>query len=106
MAHMPDIRCGSQNEPLSSVYRVVLCCDGVPPDAGPQAAIDITEEFTHRPWHKGVVCSWDGHALVLQADTDFDTEGLAVMDEFSNAITACVAGGFDGSIRVLSSARV
>jgi hypothetical protein len=44
--------------------------------------------------------------LVLHAENDFDPEGLALMDEFSDAISACIAGGFDGDIRVLSTTRV
>jgi hypothetical protein len=86
-------------------YRLVLACDGVPVSSGPQAAVDITQEFTKRPWHDCVVCTWDGHALVLQVENDFDPEGIALIDEFSDAIAASVAGGFEGNIRVLSTAR-
>jgi hypothetical protein len=86
-------------------YRVVLACDGVPVQAGPQAAIDITQEFTHRPWHENVVCMWNGSALILQAENDFDSDGLALMDEFSDAISAYIADCFDGDIRLVSSAR-
>src|SRR4051794_30524061 len=64
------------------MYRIVLACSGVPADVGPSAARDITEEFTHRPWHKNVRCQWDGSRLVLQADNDFDSNGLALLDEF------------------------
>jgi len=62
--------------------------------------VDITEEFTHRPWHQNVQCSWDGSRLTLQADNDFDADGSALADEFSDAIAACIAEGFDGSITV------
>ena len=70
------------------MYRIILVCEGVPPHAGASAARDITEEFTHRPWHKDVSCVWDGSTLVLQADNDFDSKGLALLDEFSDAISA------------------
>lgn len=103
---MPDEDRQAETAPSKSLYRVVLACDGVPPCAGPQAAITITQEFAHRPWHSSVVCAWDGHALVLQAENGFDPEGVALMDEFSDAIAACIAEGFDGDIRVLSTAEV
>ena len=82
------------------LYRVAFVCDGVPAEAGAQAAIDITEEFKRRPWHHNVVCRWDGHVLILQAENDFDREGLALIDESSDAISACIANGFDGNISV------
>lgn len=84
------------------MYRVILSCVGVPQAVGAAAAIDIAEEFTHRPWHQNVHCSWDGSKLILQADNDFDTDGSALADEFSDAISACIADGFDGSIKIES----
>jgi hypothetical protein len=45
---------------------------------------------------------WDGSALILQADNDFDSNGLALLDEFSDAVSACVKDAFDGLIEVLS----
>jgi hypothetical protein len=83
-------------------YRIVLSCDGVPVEAGQQAANDITEEFRHRPWHENVECRWNGVSLFLSAENDFDAQGLALTDEFSDAIAACIADGFDGRIRVVS----
>ena len=90
-------------ETAEPVYRIVLACEGVPIDAAQQAASDITEEFTHRPWHQNTICTCDGHDLLLQAENDFDPHGLALMDEFSDAISACVASGFDGDIRLKSA---
>ena len=87
-------------------YRVVLVCTGVPANAGAQAALDITEEFTHRPWHHNAVCRWDGHVLILQAENDFDPNGVALTDEFSDAISANISGGFDGDIRVQSTESI
>jgi hypothetical protein len=84
------------------MYRIVLACKGVPSDAGTVGAHDIVEEFTHRPWHENVTCIWDGSRLILQADNDFDSDGLALVDEFSNALSACIKNGFDGDIEVLS----
>ena len=84
------------------MYRIVLACNGVPADVGVVAARDITEEFSHRPWHQNVHCDWDGSRLILQADNDSDSNGLALLDEFSDAISASIAGGFDGGIDVVS----
>jgi hypothetical protein len=44
---------------------------------------------THSP-----VCAlnatWDGHCMRLEADNDYDDKGLALCDELSDAIAACV----------------
>jgi hypothetical protein len=80
----------------------VIICEGVPQQLGTEAAVEITEEFTHRPWHQNAVCSWDGSHLILVAENDYDDNGLALQDEFSDAISACVAEGFDGDLEVQS----
>jgi hypothetical protein len=84
------------------MYRIVLACNGVPANAGAAGARAISEEFTHRPWHTNVTCVWDGRQLILQAENSFDSNGLALTDEFSDAISSCIEGGFDGSIELLS----
>jgi len=88
------------------VYRIVLTCNGVPANAGEAGARDIAEEFTHRPWHTNVTCVWDGSRLVLQADNDFDPNGLALLDEFSDAISAYIAEGFDGDLKVVTISEI
>lgn len=68
-----------------------------------EAAEDIAKEFaTHRPWHKNVSCTWDGVRLILQAENDFDPEGLALQDEFSDCLSAYIAELFDGEIKIES----
>lgn len=84
------------------MYRIVLECTGIPAHEGPSGARSITEEFAHRPWHKNVSCEWDGRRLILQADNDFDSNGLALVDEFSDAISACIKNVGDGNINVQS----
>jgi hypothetical protein len=84
------------------MYRIVLACKGVPTHAGVAGARDISNEFTHRPWHEKVTCVWDGSQLILQADNDFDSNGLVLVGEFSDAISSCIEGGFDGNIEMLS----
>jgi hypothetical protein len=84
------------------MYRVVLVCTGVPGDAGEAGARDITEEFAQRPWHQNATCVWDGSQLILQAENDFDENGLALSDEFSDSISAYIGGGFVGDLKILS----
>jgi hypothetical protein len=84
------------------MYRIVLICTGIPAHEGPLGARRITEEFSNSPWHKDVRCERDGARLILQADNDFDSNGLALMDEFSDAISACIKEVGDGSINVQS----
>ncbi len=83
------------------MFHIVLECEGLPNAAGSQAAADITNEFTHRPWHHNVTCTWDGRILRLEADNDNDERGLALLDEFSDAITACVVDSQDSDLRVV-----
>jgi hypothetical protein len=82
------------------MYLITLACTGFPSQLGPSGAVDIAEEFTHRPWHQNVRCEWDGSALILKAENDWDKEGKALLDEFSDAISACIAEPFDGDIVV------
>ena len=84
------------------MYRIVLSCSGVPSHLGNAAADDIAQEFAERPWHQNVKCSWDGTRLLLQADNDYDSNGIALTDEFSDVIAACIVEGFDGNITVES----
>jgi hypothetical protein len=88
------------------MYRIVLACKGIDPNAGAQGARDICDEFKHRPWHKNVTCLWDGSQIILQAENDFDSDGLALMDELSDALSACVGSGREiargGEIEVVS----
>jgi hypothetical protein len=85
------------------MYRITLECDGVPVHAGEEAANDITEAFrTHYPHEHNVVCSWNGSSLLLVAENDHDPDGLNLIDEFSDNISAYIAEGFDGDIRRIS----
>jgi hypothetical protein len=45
------------NQPM---FHITLECEGLQPTDGPEAVKDVTEEFTHRPWHQNVQCIWDG----------------------------------------------
>ena len=84
------------------MYRIVLVCEGVPPELGPAAAIDISEEFTHRQWHQNVRCGWDQTRLLLYAENDWDGDGEALLDEFSDVISSCIKGTFESDIQIES----
>ena len=88
------------------MYRITLASKCVNAEGGETAARDITEEFTHRPWHHNVRCEWDGSRLLLHAENDFDLNGLALMDEFSDAIAAYIREPLEGGIEVLSVTRL
>ena len=89
------------------MFRITLACDGVPAGEAQSAAADITNEFAeHRQWHKNATCAWDGKTLVLEAENDFDEEGLALQDEFSDCISAYITTPFDGQLRVVSVTKI
>ena len=84
------------------MYYVTLACKGVPEELGPQGALDITEEFRHRPWHQNVHCEWNGEEMILLSESDWDSDAKALLDEFSDAIAACIPGTFGLGLRILS----
>jgi hypothetical protein len=88
------------------MFHVVIECDGLPVNEGPQAALDIAEGFAQRPWHQNVRCAWDGKTLRLEADVDFDANGLALRDEFSDEIVANVKNAEYSDLRVVSVTEV
>ena len=90
-----------------TLYRVVLRCTGIPDSAGAEAATDIAREFEeNRPWHTVVGCRWDGTQLMLEGHNDFDADGLALLQEFSDCIAAYVPGTFGYEVSVVSVSQV
>jgi hypothetical protein len=80
------------------VYRVTIVCPGVPEQLGTQAAVDIQKAFAdHRRHHQRVRCSFASGELMLVAENDFDSNGLALRDEFSDCISAFLTETPDGS---------
>lgn len=86
------------------MYRVILRVERVPDDIGPQMATDITDGFKERTWHEKVVCSYEDGGLTLTSENDFDDNGLATLDEFSDEFSANLLRSYedDGNLRVLS----
>ncbi len=66
----------------------------------------MTGEFKRRPWHENAVCRWDGARLILIAENDFDHSGLALMDEFSEAISAIIEELLDGDCRIVAVTEI
>ena len=71
-------------------YHAILTCSGLTDIEGRSAPKEIEDEFQHRPWHQNVVARWDGTLLWLEADNDYDEDGRALLDEFWDAVIACV----------------
>ncbi len=67
-----------------------MTCDGLTESEGSSAPVEIEEEFGHRSWHSNASCTWDGKALRLTIENDFDSNGAASLDEFGDAVNACV----------------
>jgi hypothetical protein len=88
------------------MYRVILECLDVPANEGSEAATDIERDFReHRAHHRNVRCRFESGKLILQAENDFDPDGRALIDEFSDEITANVSP-FDGDLRFVSSTLI
>jgi hypothetical protein len=85
------------------MYRITLECHDVPPTAGEKATRDITEAFgLHYPHEHNVVCTIENSKLRLVAENDYDLNGLNLMDEFSDNISAYIAESFDGDVWLVS----
>jgi len=84
------------------MYRITLECHDIPVAAGDEAARDITEAFRlHYPHEHNVSCTFVDGKLRLLAENDHDPDGLNLMDESSDNITAYV-GAFDGDLKLVS----
>lgn len=75
------------------MFTIRLACHGLSDAEGRAAPGDIEEEFSHRPWQQNVRVHWDGTVLWLEAQNDYDRTGLALLDEFSDAVAACIKVG-------------
>lgn len=70
------------------MFEIVVSCAGVSEQVALAGVSDILAEFAKRPWHSAVSCHWNGSRILLQARNDYDSTGLALLDEFSDAICA------------------
>ena len=79
------------------MYRVTASCMGLTEEEGRSAPDDIVAEFKERPWHQNPVCVWKDSKLTLSVENDYDPDGKALLDEFRDAVHACV--NWSGPIR-------
>jgi hypothetical protein len=100
------VRVSEREFSKEKMFFIKLICKGIPRELGPRVATDITEEFTYCYRHANAICRWRGDALQLEATSDFDSDGRALAEEFSDAISACVAEPFYGTILVEQVIRI
>lgn len=81
-----------------TTYRVTVVCKGLDEVEGAAAVADVVEEFQFRPWHTDVSCTWADGELLLAATNDYDDDGMALYDEFWDAVHARV--NYKGSINL------
>jgi hypothetical protein len=88
------------------MFKITTIAGGISEAAGQQAARDIQQEFReHRDWHQRVTCTFTAGTLTLVAVNDYDEDGTALLDEFSDCLSACVSLeniSDDGEFRVVS----
>ncbi|UCI08869.1 hypothetical protein [Mesorhizobium sp. B1-1-8] len=83
------------------MYKITIECLDVASGPGPQAAIDIEQEFrAHRTWHERPSCSYADGKLLLVACNNFDADGRALLDEFWDCLAAYL--GQHGAMQILS----
>ncbi|OWQ85733.1 hypothetical protein CDN99_21910 [Roseateles aquatilis] len=71
-------------------HRITVACEGLTDVEGTAAVADVLDEFKARPWHIDISCVWSNGRLTLSASNDYDAGGMALLDEFGDAIHACV----------------
>lgn len=88
------------------MFKITMRASGIDPAIGQSAAEDIGNEFRqNRPWHKQVTCTYSDGRLTLVAVNDFDPEGRALSDEFSDCLSAYIPLGAisdDGCFEVVA----
>jgi len=88
------------------MFRVKVSCEGITQAAWPGAISDVKQEFASRVWHQIVDCRWVGDRLILVADNDYDSDGEALADEFSDTVAAYAPGTFGYRVTIQSVTTV
>ena len=73
-----------------ATYRATVICKGLAEAEAGEAVADMLSEFAERPWQEKVTCEWRDGTLRLSAQNDADETGLALLDEFGDAINAYI----------------
>jgi len=87
------------------MFRITVLCDGIAQEEWPEAISDVREEFRSRQWHHIVDVWWSGQRLLLTIENDYDANGQALADEFSDTVAACAPGTPGYSVRIVSVAK-
>lgn len=88
------------------MYRATVVCQGLSDGEARDAVADMLSEFAHRPWQKSVTCEWRDGILRLAAENEVDESGLALLDEFGDAIAAYVSHAGEVRLEVESVVKV
>lgn len=78
------------------MFRTTVVCSGLSEDEVSEAVADMLSEFSMRPWQQDVKCEWREGLLRLVAHSDADSTGVALLDEFQDAVVAYIS--FKGEI--------
>ncbi len=89
----------------AGMFRITVSCEGITPEKWPAAMSDIREEFGNRQWHHVIDIRWLGQTLLLTAENDYDSNGEALADDFSDTIAAYAPGTPGYSVRVVAVAK-
>jgi hypothetical protein len=80
------------------MYRSTVICTGISNEEAREPVADMLTEFAQRPWQEAVTCEWRDGVLRLSAENDADSTGMALLDEFGDAICAYI--NYSGEIHV------
>ncbi|WP_141211456.1 hypothetical protein [Rhodoferax sp. TH121] len=75
------------------MYRTTVICKGLTETEAREAVTDMLSEFEQRPWQLDVACEWRDGVLRLSAQNEVDSTGMALLDEFGDAVVAYINYG-------------
>ena len=84
------------------MYRITVICERIPSASWPDALEDVRNEFKCRPWHCVQDVHWSQDTLFLVAVNDYDEDGEALADEFSDIVAANAPGALGYRVSVIS----
>jgi hypothetical protein len=80
------------------MYQSTVICTGLSNEEAWEAVAGMLTEFAQRLWQQVVPCEWRDDVLRLSAENDADSTGMALLDEFGDAICAYI--NYSGEIHV------
>ncbi|WP_156901371.1 hypothetical protein [Azohydromonas australica] len=72
------------------MFRITVTCKGLSESDVSEAVADMLFEFSQRPWQREVKCEWREAVLRLSAQSEGDLTGMALLDEFQDAVVAYI----------------